>query len=93
LAKTNEITIGTGITAPILRYNPAVVAQFFATLGYKFLERVFLSVRTGEVVNEVPSGNIWPFNMERFERLKEAIKIIKKLGMKNRYIITVNIIG
>jgi G6PDH family F420-dependent oxidoreductase len=79
LAKTNKITIGTGVTAPILRYNPAVVAQVFATLGYMFPERVFLSVGTGEAVNEVPSGNIWPSNLERFERLKEAITIIKKL--------------
>jgi coenzyme F420-dependent glucose-6-phosphate dehydrogenase len=44
-----------------------------------FPERVFLTVGTGEAVNEVPSGNNWPSNIERFERLKEAITIIKKL--------------
>jgi coenzyme F420-dependent glucose-6-phosphate dehydrogenase len=79
LAKTNKIRIGTSVTAPILRYNPAIVAQVFATLGYMFPERVFLSVGTGEAVNEVPSGSGWPSNAERFERLKEAVYIIKKL--------------
>jgi coenzyme F420-dependent glucose-6-phosphate dehydrogenase len=34
LAKTNNLTIGTGVTAPIVRYHPAVVAQVYATLGY-----------------------------------------------------------
>ena len=44
-----------------------------------FPERVFLSVGTGEAVNGVKSGNVWPSNVERFERLKESITIIKKL--------------
>ncbi|HZD36316.1 MAG TPA: LLM class flavin-dependent oxidoreductase, partial [Nitrososphaeraceae archaeon] len=34
LAKTENIVVGTGVTAPILRYHPAVVAQVFATLEY-----------------------------------------------------------
>jgi coenzyme F420-dependent glucose-6-phosphate dehydrogenase len=79
LAKTNRIVIGTAVTAPILRYHPAIVAQVFATLGFMFSDRVFLTVGTGEAVNEVPSGNIWPSNLERFERLEEAIELIKKL--------------
>ncbi|HEY7078957.1 MAG TPA: TIGR03557 family F420-dependent LLM class oxidoreductase [Nitrososphaeraceae archaeon] len=79
LAKTNRIHIGTSVTAPILRYHPAIVAQVFSTLGYMFPNRVFLTVGTGEAVNEVPSGNNWPSDGERFERLKEAIYLIKKL--------------
>ena len=79
LAKTNNIVIGTGITPPILRYNPAIVAQVFATLGFMFPGRVFLTVGRGEALNEVPSGNPWPSSHERFERLKEAIYIIKTL--------------
>lgn len=79
LAKTDKIHIGTSVTAPILRYHPAIVAQVFATLGFMFPNRVFLTVGTGEVLNEVPSGNNWPSNKERFERLKEAITLIKKL--------------
>src|ERR671929_595161 len=77
LARTNNITIGTGITPPILRYNPAIVAQVFATLGFMFPNRVFLTVGRGEALNEVPSGSRWPPSHERLERLKEAIQIIK----------------
>ena len=79
LARTNNITIGTGVTAPILRYHPAIVAQAFATLGFMFPNRVFLGVGRGESLNEVTSGNQWPSNSEKFERLKEAVYLIKKL--------------
>ena len=79
LAKTSNIVIGTGVTAPTLRYNPAVVAQVFATLGYMFPNRVFLGVGLGESLNEVTSGNEWPTTQERFQRTKEAIALIKKL--------------
>src|SRR5215204_4801500 len=72
LAKTNNIVIGTGVTAPILRYNPAVVAQVFATFGYMFPNRVFLGVGLGESLNEVTSGNEWPST-------KETLILIKKL--------------
>src|SRR5918992_1311037 len=79
LAKTNNIVIGTGVTSPILRYNPAVVAQVFATFGYMFPNRVFLGVGLGESLNEVTSGNQWPSTQERFQRTKEALILIKKL--------------
>jgi len=79
LAKTNRIVIGTGVTAPILRYHPAIVAQVFATLGYMFPNRVFLGIGRGEALNEVTSGNHWPSNSEKFGRLKEALHLIKKL--------------
>ena len=57
LAKTSTIVMGTGVTPPILRYHPAIVAQVFATSGYMFHNRVFLGVGRGEALNEVPSGN------------------------------------
>jgi coenzyme F420-dependent glucose-6-phosphate dehydrogenase len=79
LARTERIVMGTGVTAPILRYHPAIVAQVFATLGYMFPNRVFLGVGKGEALNEVTSGNHWPSSRERFQRLKEAIHLIKKL--------------
>ena len=79
LAKTSKIGLGTGLTPPILRYHPAIVAQVFATLGFMFPRRVFLTVGRGEALNEVSSGNSWPSNSERFERLREAIHIIKTL--------------
>jgi len=79
LAMTSKIIVGTGVTPPILRYHPAIVAQVFATLGVMFPNRVFLGVGRGEALNEVPAGNTWPSNLERFQRLKETIHLIKKL--------------
>jgi coenzyme F420-dependent glucose-6-phosphate dehydrogenase len=79
LARTRNIVVGTGVTAPILRYHPAIVAQVFATLEYMFPNRVFLGIGRGEALNEVTSGHSWPSNSEKFERLKEAIHIIRKL--------------
>jgi coenzyme F420-dependent glucose-6-phosphate dehydrogenase len=79
LSRTRNIVIGTGVTAPILRYHPAIVAQVFATLEYMFPGRVFLGVGRGEALNEVTSGHSWPSNAEKFERLKEAIYLIRKL--------------
>jgi alkanesulfonate monooxygenase SsuD/methylene tetrahydromethanopterin reductase-like flavin-dependent oxidoreductase (luciferase family) len=47
------IAIGIGVTAPILRYHPAIVAQVFATLGFMFPNRVFLGIGRAEALNEV----------------------------------------
>ena len=79
LARTRNIVIGTGVTAPILRYHPAIVAQVFATLEYMFPNKVFLGIGRGEALNEVTSGHPWPSNTEKFERLKEAIYLIRRL--------------
>lgn len=79
LAKTCDLVLGTGVTAPILRYHPAIVAQVFATLASMFPNRVILGLGRGEAMNEVTSGNVWPTNTERFAMLREAIKLIKKL--------------
>jgi Coenzyme F420-dependent N5,N10-methylene tetrahydromethanopterin reductase and related flavin-dependent oxidoreductases len=76
---TRSVRIGTGVTPPILRYHPALIAQAFGTLGRLYPGRVFVSVGTGEAMNEVPLGFPWPGFGERFERLREAIEIIKKL--------------
>jgi coenzyme F420-dependent glucose-6-phosphate dehydrogenase len=76
---TKKIKFGTGITCPTFRYNPAIVAQAFATLNYMYKDRIFLSVATGEALNEVPVGYTWPSYMERVHRLEEAIEVIRKL--------------
>lgn len=80
--RTSKAALGTCVTAPILRYNPAIVAQAFATLAYMYPKRIFLSLGTGEAINEVPVGYPWPGPKERVERLEEAIKIIKALWEK-----------
>ena len=76
---TNKIHIGTGVTSPIFRYNPAVIAQAFATLDSLYPNRIFLTLGTGEGMNEVPVGYVWPTFSERAEKLEEALEIIRSL--------------
>lgn len=81
--RTDKVKVGTFATAPTLRYNPAVVAQAFATLGTLYPDRIFLTLGTGEALNEVPVGCGWPKFKERAQRLEEAIKIIQALWTRD----------
>jgi coenzyme F420-dependent glucose-6-phosphate dehydrogenase len=81
---TRRITMGTSVLTPTLRYQPAVVAQAFATLGVLYPERMILGLGTGESLNEVPSGVEWPEQKERTARFKEAIALIKSLWEGDR---------
>src|SRR5450432_2614890 len=47
-ATSQRIMIGTSVCTPTFRYQPADVAQSFATLGCLAPGRVFLGVGTGE---------------------------------------------
>jgi G6PDH family F420-dependent oxidoreductase len=78
-ARTKKASVGTVVTAPILRYNPAIVAQAFATIEQMFPSRVFLGLGAGEAINEVPAGCPWPPAGERVKRLEEALIIIRSL--------------
>ncbi|MEX0800712.1 MAG: TIGR03557 family F420-dependent LLM class oxidoreductase [Dehalococcoidia bacterium] len=77
--RTARARLGTGVTCPIYRYHPAVVAQAFATLGSLYPGRVFLGLGTGEAVNELPGGGAWGPYRERHARLREAITLIRRL--------------
>jgi len=77
--RTKNIRIGTAVTAPILRYHPALVAQAFATLDYMYPGRFFLGLGAGEALNESPLGYTWPSPRQRLEMLEEAMVVIKKL--------------
>jgi coenzyme F420-dependent glucose-6-phosphate dehydrogenase len=81
---TQRITIGTSVLTPTLRYQPAMVAQAFATLGMLYPGRVILGLGTGESLNEVPSGIEWPEQKERTARFREAIALIKRLWSEER---------
>ncbi len=83
-AKTSRVLIGTSVLTPTFRYNPAVVAQDFATLGVMYPGRVILGVGTGEALNEANLGIAWPDPPERFQRLKEAIGLIERLWSEER---------
>jgi coenzyme F420-dependent glucose-6-phosphate dehydrogenase len=76
---TGGIPIGTGVTAPVHRYHPAVVAQFAATLEELFPGRAFLGIGSGEALNESVCGMDWPDTGEQVRRLEEALELIDAL--------------
>lgn len=78
--RTSRIQLGTSVLTPTFRYNPAVIAQAFATLAVLYPDRVFLGVGTGEALNETAvSGSEWPEFKERFARLREAVQLMRQL--------------
>ncbi len=77
--RAKGIVAGTGVTCPTYRYNPAIVAQAFASLSLLYPGKLFLGVGTGEALNEQPSGGGWGDYDERAERLVEAIGLIRRL--------------
>jgi len=78
-AKTSRIQLGTGLTCPILRYHPSVVAQAAATLSCLAPGRTYLGVGTGEALNEYSAVGFWPSYRERQARLAEAIALMRAL--------------
>ena len=83
--RTARATLGTSVLTPTLRYEPAVIAQAFATLGCLAPGRVFLGIGTGEAMNETPvTGGAFPGRKERRMRLAEAIRLIRRLWTEER---------
>jgi probable non-F420 flavinoid oxidoreductase len=67
------------VCAPGQRYHPAIVAQAAATLSEMFPERFWMSLGSGEALNEKITGENWPVKEERNERLLECVQIIRQL--------------
>jgi len=83
--RTERVVLGTSVLTATFRYNPAVVAQAFGTLGSLYPGRVLLGVGSGEALNEVAVARIeWPAFKERFARLREAIDLMRKLWSEER---------
>ncbi|HEY6886004.1 MAG TPA: LLM class flavin-dependent oxidoreductase [Nitrososphaeraceae archaeon] len=77
--KTRRMQFVTGVTAPIFRYHPAIIAQAFASLDILYPGRIGLGLGTGESMNETPLGFDWPRPKSRLKRVIEAAQIIRKL--------------
>lgn len=84
--RTSTITLGTSVLTPTFRYNPAVIAQSFATMGCLYPGRIILGVGTGEALNEIATGfrGTWPAFKERFARLRESVDLIRRLWSGER---------
>lgn len=78
-ARTTRLGLGTGVTCPILRYHPAIIAQAVATLSCLAPGRVYLGLGTGEALNEYAACGMWPEYAERAARLREAIELMREL--------------
>jgi len=88
--RTTRVQIGTSVMTPTFRYNPAVIAQAFATLGCLYPGRIMLGVGTGEALNEVATGfrgagaQDWPEFKERYARLRESIALMRALWSEDK---------
>ncbi|MGY1726792.1 TIGR03557 family F420-dependent LLM class oxidoreductase [Geodermatophilus sp. SYSU D01062] len=78
-AKTERIGLVTGVTCPIIRYHPAVIAQAAATVQILAEGRFTLGIGAGERLNEHVVGTGWPAVHVRHEMLREALQIIRQL--------------
>ena len=84
--RTTGIRIGTSVMTPTFRYNPAVLAQAFATMGCLYPGRIMLGVGSGEALNEIATGwrGEWPEFKERFARLRESVDLMRRLWSEDR---------
>ena len=79
--RTERVKIGTSVMTPTFRYNPAVIAQAFASMACMYPDRIFLGVGSGEALNEYATGfqGEWPEFKERFARLRESVRLMREL--------------
>jgi coenzyme F420-dependent glucose-6-phosphate dehydrogenase len=76
---TQRLRLGTGVTCPLIRIHPAIVAQAAATSAVMMDGRFFLGVGTGEELNEHVTGARWPGPDARLQMLEEAIEVMRLL--------------
>lgn len=76
---TSKVDLITGVTTPLFRFHPGVVAQAAATLDRLSAGRFELGVGTGENLNEGPLGYAFPKYAERAGRMREALEIMRRL--------------
>jgi len=77
--ETSTLEVGTGVTCPMIRIHPAIIAQAAATTADLFDGRFFLGVGTGENLNEHILGDHWPIYDDRRDMLIESIEVMRGL--------------
>jgi len=76
---TERLEILTGVTCPIIRIHPAILAQAAATVADMLPGRFIFGVGTGEYLNEHVTGAQWPPVSKRQAMLIEAIEVMREL--------------
>jgi probable non-F420 flavinoid oxidoreductase len=81
------------VTVPGYRYHPAILAQAVATLENMFPGRFFLTLGSGEALNEHVVGKGWPDKPLRNDVLRESAEVMRRLwrGEKVTHFGNVNI--
>jgi G6PDH family F420-dependent oxidoreductase len=77
--ETERLELGTGVTCPLIRIHPAIVAHAAATAATMMPGRFFLGVGTGENLNEHVLGDRWPAPDDRLDMLEEAVELMRTL--------------
>ena len=76
---TDSVEVGVGVSCPILRIHPGILAQAVATTGVLLEGRLVWGVGTGENLNEHVLGDPWPTYEVRAEMLEESLELIRRL--------------
>ena len=86
---TSSLKLGTGVTCPIIRIHPAVLAQAAATAACMMPGRFFFGIGTGERLNEHILADAWPEPTVRLAMLEEAVEVMRRLweeGARGEYV-------
>lgn len=82
-----DVTVGTFVTCPTVRYHPPVLAQALATLDNMYPGRFELGVGTGEALNEAQFlDEEWPDWETLSEMLVEALDVIDLLWEADEFV-------
>lgn len=79
IAASTHLRVTTGVTCPIMRIHPAVLAQAAASSALLLEGRFVFGVGSGEALNEHILGDRWPPVSVRLEMLEEAVTVIRRL--------------
>ena len=67
------------VTCPGWRYHPAILAQAGATLSVMYPGRLWMTLASGQLLNEGIAGVNWPAKDERNAHLKECVDVMRAL--------------
>ena len=76
---TERVGIAVGVTCPMVRIHPVLVAQAAATTSLLSGGRFSLGLGSGEALNEHIFGDRWPTPEVRLEMLEEAVEVIRRM--------------
>jgi G6PDH family F420-dependent oxidoreductase len=79
VATTTTLKVTTGVTCPLVRIHPGIVAQAAATSQLLLEGRFVLGVGTGEALNEHIFGDHWRPLATRLDMLEEAVALMRQM--------------